>query len=244
MNEPGTDNRRPTTKEVSASQDTAKNAFDFYNTYLSVIYGLLATQGLTSVATFTKDDEQTWHVLSILLFAGTFITVMRLWLSLANLDDVSRRAYGAIANSKYLRFSFLLMVDSAFATTFAGLLLAMFLAIPSETRFFALLLWLAGLGLLYELVLGFFFYRFTKHVDGDTEHDEYKAKTIDWIKQGLGFAVAATALYLLSAGLHLDNSVRLALTFVLLTIAQLVVQLFPDWDKAVRKFLGRSRAHT
>jgi len=88
------------------------------------------------------------------------------------------------------------------------------------------------------------FYRFTKHVDGDTEHDEYKAKTIDWIKQGLGFAVAATALYLLSAGLHLDNSVRLALTFVLLTIAQLVVQLFPDWDKAVRKFLGRSRAHT
>jgi hypothetical protein len=240
MNQPG----QSTTNEVSASQDTAKNAFDFYNTYLSVIYGLLATQGLTSVVTFTKDDEQTWHVLSILLFAGTFITVMRLWLSLANLDDVSRRAYGVIANFKYRRFNFLLMVDSTFATTFAGLLSAMFLAIPSETRFFTLLLWLAGLGLLYESVLGFFFYRFTKQVGGDTNHHEYKAKIIDWIKQGFGFAAAGTALYLFSARLHLDDSVPLALTFVLLTIVQLVVQLFPHWGDAIRKFLGRSGAQT
>jgi hypothetical protein len=120
----------------------------------------------------------------------------------------------------------------------------MFLAIPSETRFFTLLLWLAGLGLLYESVLGFFFYRFTKQVGGDTNHHEYKAKIIDWIKQGFGFAAAGTALYLFSARLHLDDSVPLALTFVLLTIVQLVVQLFPHWGDAIRKFLGRSGAQT
>jgi hypothetical protein len=226
-----------------APGETAKNAFDFYNTYLSVIYGLLATQGLTSVVNFTKDDEQTWDVLSMLLFAGTFITVMRLWLSLANLDDLSRRAYSSIANSGYRRFSFLLMIDSAFATTFAGFLLAMFLAIPSEMRFFALLLWLAGLGLVYELILGFFLRRFIKQADGD--HHEFNAKIIRWIKQGIGFASVATPLYLFSRGFHLDKSVSLAVAFVLMSIAQLAVQLFPHWGDRVRKFLvERSGAHT
>jgi hypothetical protein len=233
------------TKQLPTSDETPKNAFDFYNTYLSVIYGLLATQGLTSVVTFTsKGDEQAWDVLSILLFGGTFITTMRLWFGLANIDDLTRKSYGIVVRLKHSNFNCLLLVDATFATTFAGLLLAMFSAIPSQTLFFLLFLWLAGLSLLYDSVSGLLFYHFTKGIDDD--HDvipRYKAKVQEWVKQDLVFATAATALYIVDKVLRLSNSVTLSLTFVLLTIVQLVVGFFPHWSAAVRKFLGRSGAH-
>lgn len=220
------------TNHVSGSDETVKNAFEFYNTYLSVIYGLLATQGLTSVVNFTsKDDEQSWSVVSILLFAGTFITAMRLWLSLANIDDVTRRSYSVAGSLKHSWFNLLLLVDTVFATTFAGLLLAMFSAIPSVIPLFHLFLWLSGLTLLYDLVSGLCFYGFTKRVDGKTEDHEvirsYKAKIGKWIKQDLSFGAAATALCILATALHFDNSVTLASMFVLLTAGLSVVELFP-----------------
>lgn len=232
---------------VSDSDETSKNAFDFYNTYLSVIYGLLATQGLTSVVTFTsKDDENAWNVVSILLFAGTFITAMRLWLSLANIDDVTRRSYGVVASLHHSWFNLLLLVDTAFATAFAGLLLAMFSAIPSETSWFRLFLWLSGLTLLYDLVSGLIFYRFAKQVDGEADDHEvirrYKGKMRKWIKQDLAFGAAVAALYIVDTSLHLDSSVTLASTFVLLAVVLSVVELFPHWVDMIRKFLGGSRA--
>lgn len=244
------------TKTLAASEETSKNAFDFYNTYLSVIYGLLATQGLTSVVNFTsKDDEQAWNTLSILLFGGTFIAVMRLWFSLAKIDDLTRQAYRAVRQPvnpneravKHSRFNILLLVDVVFATTFAGLLLAMFSAIPSETFFFLLFVWLAGLILLYDLVSGLLFHWFTREGNRDADDQEiiarHKAKVSKWIKYDLLLVAAAIALYLLSAALHLGIPVALALTFVLITIVQLVGRLFPHWGEPIKKFLGRLRAH-
>lgn len=219
------------TDQSSASDDTAKNGFDFYNTYLSVIYGLLATQGLSSVVNFTSNtDEEAWNVVSILLFAGTFITAMRLWLSLANIDNLSRRSYGVVAGLHHSWFNVLLLVDTAFGTTFAGLLLAMFAAIPSETSLFHLLVWLAGLTLLYDLVLRVLFYRFTKGVGG--EICRYKAKISKRIKQDLGFLAAVAALYFFDRTLQLGSSVTLASTFVVLTAVISIGQLFPDSDLA------------
>lgn len=228
---------------VSTSDDTAKNAFDFYNTYLSVIYGLLATQGLTSVVNFTsKEDEQAWDVLSILLFAGTFIMVMRVWFSLANIDDVSRRAYGTVARATHThsRFNLLLLIDTAFATTFAGLLLAMFSAIPSESSFFTMLVWLAGLTLLYDLASGVLFYSFTRETHSADDQElisRYKGKVNKWIKHDVVFGTAVITLYLLSTRLHLEKSVTLASIFVLLTVIQLSAGLF-------RKSSQRSSVHT
>jgi len=214
------------------------NAFDFYKTYLSVIYGLLVTLGLTRILDFTKGEEETWDVLSISLFAGNFITVMRLWLSLANIDDVSRRAYRVTARSKYRIFNLLLLVDSVFATAFAGLLLAMFAAapaVPSEASEFLLFLWLAGLNLGYAALSGSLFYGFSKfsiaaHEEAADQETRcpYKAKIRQWIKYNLVFLTAAIALYLLDLRLK-TNSKPLALTFVLITAAQLVVeQLFAN----------------
>ena len=160
-----TDNYKSQTNQDSASQETATNAFDFYNAYLSVIYGLVATLGLTGILAFTQGEEETWNVVSISLFAGTFITVGRLWLSLANIDAVSRSAYSVTARSECRMFTFRLLVDSVFATVFAGLLLAMFPAapaVPSEASEFRLFLWLAGLNLGYAVLSGSLFYGFSK----------------------------------------------------------------------------------
>src|SRR5215469_3548013 len=229
----------------SAFGETAKNAFDFYNTYLSVIYGLLATQGLTSVVDFTsKDDEQVWNLLSILLFAGIFLTVMRLWFNLANIDELTRRAYELAASSKHSKFNFLLMVDLVFATAFAGLSLAMFKAIPSEISLFGLFFWLGALYLLYDLFSGFLFYRLTKGIDETANCQEivekYKGKVRKWIKQDFGFATAATVLYFTALALKRDNSVTLASAFVLLAAVQLVVELFPHWGDVISKSSGRA----
>jgi hypothetical protein len=112
--------------------------------------------------------------------------------------------------------------------------------------FFLLFLWLAGLSLLYDSISGFLFYHFTKGIGEDDDPDvirRYKAKVHKWVKQDFAFGTAATALYALGKVLRLSNSVTLSLTFVLLTIVQLVVGFFPHWSAAVRKFLGRSGAH-
>lgn len=217
------------TDQSPAPDETAKNGFDFYNTYLSVIYGLLATQGLSSVVNFASNtDEEAWNVVNILLFAGTFITAMRLWLSLANIDNLSRRSYGVVAGLHHSWFSVLLLVDTAFGTTFAGLLLAMFAAIPSETSLFRLFVWLAGLNFLYDLVLRVLFYGFTRGVGG--EICRYKAKINKRIKQNLVFFAAVAALYFFDRSLHLGSSVMLASTFVVLTAVISIRQLFPDFE--------------
>jgi hypothetical protein len=232
------------TEQLQTSDETATNAFDFYNTYLSVIYGLLATQGLTSVVTFTSKGDEHWDLVSILLFGGTFVTTMHFWFELANIDDSTRKSYGIVSRVKHSRLGFLLMVDTIFATTFAGLLLAMFSAIPAQPLFFLLFVWLSGVSVLFNSVSGFLFYHFTKGIAEDDRHDvirRYRAKVPKRVKQDIAVGIAATALYLL--GLRLRNSVTLSVTYLLLTIAQLAVGFFPYWSTAARKWLGRLGAH-
>jgi hypothetical protein len=207
---------------------------DFYNTYLSVIFGLLATLGLTDLVTFSGHEEQPLNTLSITLFLGTFITSIRLWLASASIDDISQDFYGIVAKTKHSHFNALLVVDTVFATTFAGLLLAMFLAIPpTDLRFFGLFLWVAGFSLAYDFY-SYLLVRSTArplHEQTDDQVvDKYAKNVAKWVKHDVVFVVVATALFLGDVNSRMRNSPVVGFAFVLASILQVIIEFGPLLD--------------
>jgi hypothetical protein len=130
-------------------QAAKKAAFNFYNGYLAVIYGLLVTDGLHNVVTFGSDpNNHPWNFLDAFLFLGTFLTSLHFWFVCATVDDLSQDFYRILSGGEDPCFDLLLLFDAFVATALAGLVLAMFQAIPKNNP--QLFLWLscaAGLSL-------------------------------------------------------------------------------------------------
>jgi len=136
-----------------ADQSGKRAAFNFYNGYLTVIYGLLVTDGLHYVVTFASDPNncQQWNFLNAFLFLRTFLTSLHFWFVCATVDDLSQDFYRILSGENNPCFDLLLLFDAFVATAVAGFVLAMFHAIAlGQTRFFLWFLCAAGLSLLYD----------------------------------------------------------------------------------------------
>lgn len=131
-----------------------KTAFDFYNAYLAVVYGLVVTEGLQEAVKFT--DPVNWQLVNGLLFLGTFVVSLHFWFVCATVDDLSQNFYVILSGKKSSEFDLLLLFDALVATTFAGLALTMFHAVSQKwSRFFVWLCFAAALSLVYDLYSSF-----------------------------------------------------------------------------------------
>jgi formate-dependent nitrite reductase membrane component NrfD len=162
-----------------------------------VIYGLLVTEGLQCVVK-SSSDLQDW-VTNALLFLGTFLLSLHFWYVCATVDQLSRDFYRVFSRGHGPYFDLLLLYDASMATCFAGLVLAMFYAIPPRgSRFFLAFLCAAGLSFLYDVgsrVLVFFARRIREEENQrDTIH-RYNEKVTNWIKGDVVFSIASLAMY-------------------------------------------------
>jgi hypothetical protein len=176
-------------------------AFGFYNAYLSVIYGLVVTEGLQCVVKFQSDGGgHQWDWLSVFLFVGTFLVSLHFWYVCATVDDLSRNFYRTLAEQNNSLFDLLLLLDSLVATSFAGFVLAMFYAVPAKgSRFFRWFLCAAGLSLLYDLASGLLvlYSRRAPHREPNGKTIEgYGKKVTQWISGDIVFVtVSGAAMY-------------------------------------------------
>lgn len=206
-------------------QPAEKNTFDFYNGYLTVVYGLLVTNGLSYVVKFTnKNPSLSLESINGLLFLGTFLTSLHFWFACATVDDLADRFYRVLAGNIRPAFQFFVLIDIIVATIFAGLLLAMFDAIPDD-RFFLWFLVAAGLSLLYDL-----YSRALVSVSGKWRLEvyersttkEYGARINAWIRADSVFVFASGAIYYANARTGLRDSAALGSLFVLCTACLLL----------------------
>jgi hypothetical protein len=214
--------------------DQPGQAFEFYNTYLSVIYGLIVTDALPGLVTLIiEKEEQSLRSINFYLFVGTFLTSARLWLVSARVDEVFQQFYCLVGRSKWSRLEALLLLDTLVATIFAGFLLAMFTAITKndernkeETIFFLAFLLLIAISVLYDgylKLVGFLVRRSSLIVNENDSKvvSKYDLKIGRWIQQDLAFALLVAVGYCLDLRMQPRGSVKMGLAFVAVTILQL-----------------------
>jgi len=118
---------------ATAAQPADKTAagFTFYHGYLSVVYGLVATEGLVQLGTIEKPHEWEFGIPPfLLLFQGVFVIGLHFWFICSTVDESSHKFYRALAGDRWAYAFF--FVDAIVATSFAWLVLAMFHGISSR----------------------------------------------------------------------------------------------------------------
>jgi hypothetical protein len=137
---------------VTQPADKTAAGFTFYHGYLSVVYGLVATEGLGQLGkTIATADEWQFRVPpSLLLFLGVFVIGLHFWFICSTVDESSHKFYRAFAGEKWAYIFF--FVDATVATSFAWLVLAMFHGISSRRNLvFSWFLVAAVASLAYDL---------------------------------------------------------------------------------------------
>jgi|SRR5690348_3022335 len=182
------------------SIDGMTNTVALYHDYLTVIYGLLATEGLVVFSGLALGHALT--VSGFLLFLGTFLTSLHFWFVCVTVDQISQPCYSALAGSNArLRTAFLL-VDALFAAAFAGSVLIMFHSLSADTPqhqvVFLSMVWLAGLSLLYDLysfvvVAGSQFFDFP--ADSKQSIVAYGKVVRRWMVQDAAYCILAVTMY-------------------------------------------------
>src|SRR6516164_4736060 len=110
--------------------DKTAAGFTFYHGYLSVVYGLVATEGLIQLGTIDKLHEWEFRAPPFLvLFLGVFVIGLHFWFICSTVDESSHQFYRATRGDRWAYVFFFL--DAIVATAFAWLVLAMFHAISS-----------------------------------------------------------------------------------------------------------------
>jgi hypothetical protein len=115
---------------VTQPADKTAAGFTFYQGYISVVYGLVATEGLGQLG-----ERSGWQFRippSLLLFLGVFVIGLHFWFICSTVDESSHKFYRALAGDR--RAYILFFVDAMVATSFAWLILAMFHGISSRPR--------------------------------------------------------------------------------------------------------------
>jgi len=214
-----------------ADQPGKKSAFAFYNGYLTVIYGLLVTDGLQYVVAFRRTDlnNHEWTPLNAFLFLGTFLTSLHFWFSCATIDDLSQDFYRILAGKENPYFDLVLLFDALVATAFAGFVLAMFHAIPPEqTRFFLWFFWAAGLSLFYDFyscILVSYARRVHEEKHGQGTIQRYGEKVTNWIKADFVFVIGSSAIYFLHRLVGDRYSIAFGSVFAVFTIVLLLMDV-------------------
>ena len=210
--------------------DKTAAGFTFYHGYLSVVYGLIATDGLDLLV---KVNERQFGVPpSVLLFLGVLVIGLHFWFICSTVDESSHRFYRAFAGDRWAYIFF--FVDAIVATSFAWLVLAMFHGISSRRDLlFPWFLVAAAVSLAYDLysrVLASAGHkRATTREDSPAIISSYSTTVNCWLIQDSVFFLGALLLYVLDKyeswpGHGLD------VCFVLVSIGVLVldVKFLPD----------------
>jgi hypothetical protein len=211
---------------LNADESKKKATFDFYNAFLAVVYGLLVSKGLEYVVIFTSDHPtHQWESIDALLFLGTFLTSLHFWFVCATVDDLSTDFYQIFVGSRTSFLGLLILVDVLVATAFAGLLLAMFDAVPKHPFF--KWFWLSGaLSLVYDLYSRILIWRARrKYGRNNYTIEKYGGRINSWSKKDLIFVAASGLMYLNILRNIVQNSITLGLIFALFTLGLLLMDV-------------------
>jgi hypothetical protein len=210
-------------------QSGKKATFDFYNGYLTVVYGLLISNGLGYVVKFTNiNPSVSWKSFDAFLFLGTFLTSLHFWFVCATVDDLSQDFYRALTGRKAPLSELLVLIDIAVATIFAGLLLAMFDAIPYD-QFFLWFLLGSVLSLLYDLYsIGLISLALWLRKEEPERKiiGEYGVRVSSWMKTDFAFVIAAGAMYLVRCWNAFYDSIALGSVLLVFTICLLLMDVW------------------
>ena len=135
---------------MTHSTDKNSKGFEFYEAYISVVYGLVATDGLEQLGPVGTADPLRFGIPpALLLFFGVFVIGLHFWFTCVSVDKTSGDLYCALAGDRWKLIFF--FVDAMVSTAFAWLVLAMFRGIATGR---GLLFWwflaAAGLSLVYD----------------------------------------------------------------------------------------------
>lgn len=211
-------------KSLVEDQAQKKAVFNFYNTYLSVVYGLLVTDGLHYLVAYISEPEKMklFNSVKAFLLAGTLLTAFHFWYVCATVDDLAQDCYRIVAETNTAYFDLLVLFDAVIATVFAGLVLAMFEAIPQNNeRLFFWFLCGAVLSLLYDFGSSLVVLHGGR-AQQEERHQQtihkYGRKIIYWTTGDVIFLGVSAAMYFLYHSLEAKHSVALASAFAVFTV--------------------------
>jgi hypothetical protein len=212
--------------------DKTAAGFTFYHGYLSVVYGLVATEGLIQLGSIKKLHEWEFGIPPfLLLFLGVFLIGLHFWFICSTVDESSHKFYRALAGDRWAYALF--FVDAIVATSFAWLVLAMFHGISSRRD--ALFPWflLAAAGSLaydiYSRILVSATGKRARRQDAHSLITSYGMTVKYWLIQDSSFFLGALLLFV-SDKYHSWPGCGLDVCFVLVSIGVLVldVKFLPD----------------
>jgi hypothetical protein len=132
-------------------EETASSTRRLSQEYLTVIYGLVTTEGLREFVLSGHHAELAFSI-RLLLFGGTFLQALHFWMSAVTADKSATDLYALLAQTMPRRRLMFLLTDMLFATAIAGCILTMFLNLDHNDRtFFHFFLILAIVSLGYDL---------------------------------------------------------------------------------------------
>jgi hypothetical protein len=209
------------------SQLVAKTAagFTFYRAYISLVYGLIATEGLAQLGTIDKQQEWQFHIPShLLLFLGVFVIGLHFWFICSVVDDSSRDFYCAFAGGKWAHIFF--FTDAIVATGFAWLVMAMFHGVSSRDQLFSWFLAAAGGSLAYDLYSSILVTVGRQRVRGESQAfiSNYATTVKYWLIQDSSFFLGALVLFVLDKA-NVWPGRGLSVGFVVVSIVVLVLDV-------------------
>jgi hypothetical protein len=221
-------------KVAPALQPADKTAagFTFYHGYLSVVYGLIATEGLGQLGTIKKMHEWEFGIPPfLLLFLGVFVIGLHFWFICSTIDESTHKFYRVLAGDRWA-YAFL-FVDAIVATSFAWLVLAMFHGISSGRE--ALFRWFLAAAVgslaydLYSRILVITADKRARRQDALSLVISYGTSVKCWLIQDSSFFLGALLLFVLDKYGSWSGRV-LSVCFVLVSVGVLAldVKFLPD----------------
>jgi hypothetical protein len=203
-----------------------KATFDFYNGFLTVVYGLIVSKGLEYVVTFTSDHPtHQFESIDAFLFLGTFLTSLHFWFVCATVDDLATDFYQTLIGGKASLLGLFILIDIVVATFLAGLLLAMFDAVP-RPRFFFWFVFAAAISLSYDFYSWILiFIAGHMHGRGQLTIDRYRGRIKGWIKKDFIFLSASGLMYFSIARNVIQNSIGFSSVFALFSVFLLLMDV-------------------
>jgi hypothetical protein len=211
---------------VHADDYGKKATFDFYNGFLTVVYGLLISKGLEYVVTFTSDHPtHQFESIDAFLFLGTFFTSLHFWFVCATIDDLATDFYQIFVGKRTSFLGLFILIDVVVATFLAGLLLAMFDAVPSQ-RFFFWFMFAAAVSLSYDFY-SWILILIARSMRGRDQLtiEKYGRRINGWIKKDLIFLSASGLMYFSVARNVIQNSIGFSSIFTLFTVCLLLMDV-------------------
>jgi hypothetical protein len=180
--------------------DKTAAGFAFYQGYISVVYGLVATDGLEQLGTIDAIREWQFRVPpSLFLFFGVFIIGLHFWFICSTVDESTHKFYRALAGDRWAHIFF--FADAIVATSFAWLVLAMFHGISSRRELlFPWFLVAASLSLAYDLYSRVLVSVGRRRIGGEDPLalvSSYGTTVKNWLIQDSGFFLGASLLLVL-----------------------------------------------